>query len=109
MFFRVLKRLCCLRKFMWNHSGTLNRFLVKMPQRAALFRQQPGLLLLPQFLRRNLGQFVGAGFTDEHGDFVLVGLRPCSTVNRSMAASRCALRILYFSSSSSETPLISKP
>src|SRR5271155_4173324 len=38
-----------------------------------------------------------------------VGLRPCSMVNRSIAASRCALRTLYFSSNSFETPRISNP
>src|ERR1035437_3363723 len=71
MLFRVLKRLRCLREFMWNHSGTPNRLFVQMAQRMALFRRQSCLLLFPQFLRRNFGQFVSAGFTDEHGDFVI--------------------------------------
>jgi len=40
-------------------------------QRAPLFGEQSGLLLFPQSLRRDLRQFVCAGFTDEHGDFVI--------------------------------------
>src|ERR1039458_10088020 len=40
-------------------------------QRAALFGKQSGLLLLPQSLRRDFRQLVGAGFSDEDGDFVI--------------------------------------
>ena len=60
-----------LEEFIWNHSGTINRLFMQMLQRMAFFGQQPCLLLFPQFFRRDFGQFVGAGFADEHGDFII--------------------------------------
>jgi hypothetical protein len=56
---------------MRNHFGTINRLFMQMLQRVAFFRQQPRLLLCPQSLRGDFRQFVGAGFTDQHGNLVI--------------------------------------
>ncbi len=106
MFFGVFDGFGCLVR-LWGKVPLLLQCMFPDVLELLFFVwSQSRLLLFPQAFGRDFRQLVRACFTHRTATSLSVGLRPCSCVNCSMAASRCALRRLYFSNRSWSMPRI---